>query len=602
MYKLILARSVSPRPTISMLAAWAGFCALVTATHPVAGQQTASQPIMHKVQGANERLEMVVNSSRILTMDSKMAKAQVNNPDILGLTPLSASEVQVFAKKAGVTQVNLWDDKDTIHAVDVIVFADGRELAMILKSEFPTTSLNVRPLANSVIISGHVDDPAQISRIMEIAADYYPKVINNITVAGVQQVVLKTKVLEVSRTKLRDLGVDFAAISGSSFFQSSVSGILSGVATSTTGLTTNGADSIAFGVVNGSDAFFGFIEALRRERIATIMAEPDLAAYSGRPASFLSGGEFPIIVPQSLGTVSIQYKSFGTQIDFVPIVLGNGAIRLEIKPEVSEIDETRGVIVQGLNVPALRVRKANTGVEMRAGQTLALAGLVFKRRTAEKREVPWVGELPWVGALFRRNHDEFEEVELLILVTPQFVEAVDACDFPAGGPGLNTSSPDDIQFYLKGHIEVPRCPEDDRCAPSRSPGTADFDANRYQGPPGVDYGHDEAIESEGETVTPLPEARKKGKLLDGGAGPRMLKNAPPATSPAVKRDRQQVAHTNPATPDVRVLPKTPSKSASYNQSPRNNSNRPVAPRNTVGRTAAGSSPGLIGPIGYDVKE
>lgn len=602
MYKLILARGVSPRHTISLLAAWAGFCALVTATHPVAGQQTASQPIMHKVQGANERLEMVVNSSRILTMDSKMAKAQVNNPDILGLTPLSASEVQVFAKKAGVTQVNLWDDKDTIHAVDVIVFADGRELAMILKSEFPTTALNVRPLANSVVISGYVDDPAQINRIMEIAADYYPKVINNITVAGVQQVVLKTKVLEVSRTKLRAIGFDFTAISGDDFFQSSISGILSKVAISTGAITTNGAETMSFGIVNGSDAFFGFLEALRREQIATIMAEPDLTAYSGRPASFNSGGEFPIIVPQSLGTVSVQYKKFGTEIEFVPIVLGNGAIRLEVKPRVSEIDDTRSVVIQGINVPGLRVREANTGVEMRAGQTLALAGLVFNRRIVDKREVPWVGELPWVGALFSRKRETIDETELLIMVTPQFTEAVDACDFPPGGPGLNTSSPNDIQFYLKGHIEVPRCPEDDRCAPSRSPGTADADAHRYQGPPGVDYGHDEVIEGEGEAVTPLPEARKKGKLLDGGAGPRMLKNAPPATSPAVKRDRQQAAHTNPATPDVRVLPKTPAKSASYNQSPRNNSNRPVAPRNTVGRTAAGSSPGLIGPIGYDVKE
>jgi len=601
MYKLILARRFSPRRSISLFAALAGSCAMLAASQPAVGEQPTAQPIMHKVQGASERLEMVVNSSRILTMDSKMAKAQVNNPDILGLTPLSASEVQVFAKKAGVTQVNLWDEKDGIHAVDVIVFADGRELSMILKSEFPTTSLNVRPLANSVIISGHVDDPAQISRIMEIAADYYPKVINNITVAGVQQVVLRTKVMEVSRTKLRAVGFDFKAISGDDFFQSSIGGILGKVALSTGAITTNGAETMSFGIVNGSDAFFGFLEALRREQIAKIMAEPNLTAYSGRPASFNSGGEFPIIVPQSLGTVSVQYKKFGTEIEFVPIVLGNGAIRLEVKPRVSEIDDTRSVVVNGINVPGLRVREANTGVEMRAGQTLALAGLVFNRTQTAKREIPWLGELPWVGALFRRSRETIDETELLILVTPQFVEAVDACDVPPGGPGLSTSSPNDVQFYLKGHIEVPRCPEDDRCAPSRSPGTAADDAASYHGSDGS-YER-QGLPADGESIVPLPEARNNGKLLDGGAGPsRVLRKESPARSATAKAAQEQVTVERPARSSVQALPKAATKSASYNQSPRNNPNRPLESRKSAARPAAGTSPGFIGPIGYDVKE
>ena len=230
----------------------------------------------------------------------------------------------------------------------------------------------------------------------------------------------------------------------------------------------------------------------------------------------------------------------------------------------------------------------------------ALAGLVFKRRTVEKREVPWVGELPWVGTLFRRNHEEIEEVELLILVTPQFVEAVDACDVPPGGPGLNSSSPDDIQFYLKGHIEVPRCPEDDQCAPSRSPGTATEGADRYHGPQESYQEHEMPVE--GETIVPLPQARKNGKLLDGGAGPRMLRKGSPAGSPTAKAPQEQITLAQPASPAVRVLPKTPAKSASYNQSPRNNSNRPLAPGNSAGQPAAGTSPGFIGPIGYDVKE
>ena len=147
-------------------------------------QQPAGQSIVYKVQGTNERLEMVVNSSRILSMDQKVPQVQAANPDVVELTPLSATQVQLLAKKPGVTQVNLWDEQQKIHTVDVIVFPDSRELTMLLQSQFPTTALKVVPTANSVIISGHVDDPNQISRIIQIAEDFYPKVINNITIAG----------------------------------------------------------------------------------------------------------------------------------------------------------------------------------------------------------------------------------------------------------------------------------------------------------------------------------------------------------------------------------------------------------------------------------
>ena len=135
-----------------------------------------------------------------------------------------------------------------------------------------------------------------------------------------------------------------------------------------------------------------------------ILSDPTLVTVSGRPAFFNSGGEFPILVPQSLGTVSIEYKKFGTQIDFVPIVLGNGNLRLEVRPRISEIDHTRSITINGTTVPGLRVREADTGVEMHPGQTLAIAGLVQTRSEARKqREIPWLGEMPYVGAAFRRT-------------------------------------------------------------------------------------------------------------------------------------------------------------------------------------------------------
>ncbi|MEX0793012.1 MAG: pilus assembly protein N-terminal domain-containing protein, partial [Pirellulaceae bacterium] len=258
-----------------------------------------------QVDAPNQRLEMIVNSSRIFTLDSKIPKAQVNNPDLLKLTPLSPTKIQVSATKPGVTQVNLWTEDGSIHTVDVVVIGDGRELQMLLESEFPNSTIKVRPLASSVVLSGYVDRPEAVSRIVAMAEDYYPRVINNINVGGAQQVALKVKVYEVSRTKLETLGFDFAAFNGNDFITSSVSGIIEGVALSAGEIPGAGAGTMTFGVLGDNSGFFGFVEALQQNNLAKLLSEPTLMSISGRPASFLTGGEVPIEVASGLGTNSI---------------------------------------------------------------------------------------------------------------------------------------------------------------------------------------------------------------------------------------------------------------------------------------------------------
>ena len=256
----------------------------------------------------------------------------MNNREIVELTPLSPNEIQVFAKKPGVTQINLWNEQNQIHTLDVMVFGDARELAMLIRSEFPHASIRVKPLAQSVVLSGFVDRQDHVSQIIRMAEDYYPKVISHITVGGVQQISLNVKVYEVSRTKLRTLGMDWSTSSGADFLVSSVSGLIDAASASAGTAVGTGGDAVRFGVIGDDTTFFGFIEALRRYDLMKVLAEPTLVTVSGRPAFFNSGGEFPIIIPQSLGTSSIEFKKFGTQIDFVPIVLGNGNIRLEVRP------------------------------------------------------------------------------------------------------------------------------------------------------------------------------------------------------------------------------------------------------------------------------
>ena len=417
-------------------------------------QELPQRQVNVQVTAALQRLEMTVNTSRLLTLDQAFPSAQVTNPDVLDLYPMSPTQLQIFARKSGVTQINLYDANNRIRTIDVFVSPNAEELDYLLKRMFPEATLQVLPLQNSVVIGGYVSRPNEVSSIVKIAEDYYPKVINNIQVGGVQQVLLHVRVMEVSRTKLRTMGFDFSTGNGSDFVVSSVSGLIAATANGGTA-TGLGGDSIRFGIVNGNNRFFGFLEALQQNNLIKILAEPTLVTISGRAASFRAGGEFPIAVPGALGTTSIEFKSFGTEVDFLPIVMGNGRIRLEVRPRISELDTARGTTINNITVPGLSVRQVDTGVEMRAGQTLALAGLIQTRIEASHGGIPLLSDIPYLGAPFRRVSETSNEVELLIMVTPEIVEPMEAHEVPPIGPGMNSVSPSDWQLYMRGHIEVP---------------------------------------------------------------------------------------------------------------------------------------------------
>lgn len=450
-------RSAALPALTTLMAFWA--CSQVCQT--TVAQTVDGAPVQFRVSGPAQRLEMVVHTSRILTMDYKVPRLLVQNPDVLQATPISPNQVQVAAKKTGVTALNLWDEKGSVYTVDVIVTGDARELEQVLAVNFPDAALRVRPLANSAVVSGYVPSADMVRPVISIAEDFYPNVINNIRVGGVQTVLLHTRLMEVSRTKMRAMGFDWAYLSGQDAIVQSVSGIVSSVAAigngGGTGIKAAANETVRFGVVDGSSSFFGFLDLLQQKSLIKVLAEPTVVSVSGRPASFSSGGEFPIIVPQSLGTVSIEYRQFGTRVDYVPMVLGNGKLRLEVRPSVSEIDRSRSVSLNGITVPGLRNRWVDTGVEMNAGQTLALAGLIQSRVETENRGLPFLADLPWVGAAFRRVEEQNNEIELLITVTPEFVSDMDPEEVPQNGPGTSTTSPENHELYFRGYLEVPRC-------------------------------------------------------------------------------------------------------------------------------------------------
>lgn len=461
MYENYLAHARLLRRT-HVTAAYAALILGVVIACPTAmmAQELDGSSVIRKISERNEKLELTTNSSRILKLEKNIPRVQVNNPELLAVTPLSATDVQISAKKAGVTQVNLWDEDGNIHTVDVMIYGDARELSNALQTQFPHSSIRVYRYSESLVLTGFVDRPDHIGPIMRLAEDYAPKVINNINVGGVQQILLKVKVMEISRTKLRRMATDFVWLDANgSFFASGVSGLLNQTTNSAAGgfqsVVDTAGKAAEFGIVGDGGAFFGFIDWLQQNNVAKILSEPNIMAVSGRPAQFNVGGEIPIVVPQSLGTASIEYKPFGTQIDFLPIVLGNGNIRLEVRPRVSEIDDSRSVIIQDFVVPALTVRQVDTAVEMKAGQTFALAGLVQERSESRKRGLPYVSDLPVIGLPFRRMEDEINEIELLILVTPEFVDPIESFEAPCDLPGMFTTSPNNRQLYCAGHVEVP---------------------------------------------------------------------------------------------------------------------------------------------------
>lgn len=505
--------------------------------------ETNTSSIIYRINSSNERQEMMVNTSRILTLERKIPQAQVNNPDILALTPLSPTEIQLAAKKAGVTQVNLWDENNQIFTVDVVVYGDTRELQMIFDEQFPNASLKVRGIAEGVLISGFVDQPHDVQAIVQIAEQFYPKrVSTRLQVGGVQQVLLHVKVMEVSRTKLRALGFDWAYLSGPTQIVSAAAGII-GAATDG-GVPGEGGSNFRFNVVSGSSTFWGFLEAMRRDNMAKLLAEPTLVTVSGRPAYFQSGGEVPVTTGGGLGVpANTVYKPYGTQINFVPIVLGNGRIRLEVRPQVSEVDASRGLNDQ----PAFRTRQVDTGVEMKAGQTLAIAGLIQNRVESERQGLPWISELPYIGAAFRSTREEMNEVELIILVTPELVEGMEADQVPPCGPGMQTTSPDDPELYLKGYLEVPFCCDGRGCP-----------------------------QCAGATVMPGMIGSEGGQAVEPG---QLRSPAVPQSSPPQAPTLPPASASRPITRTATPLPPA----------------RPVPPA----ASSVQPLPGLIGPVGYD---
>jgi pilus assembly protein CpaC len=440
-------------------------------TAAVAQDESAPLPVdndpLVKIADTQSDLRLVEKFAKIIELKNRISTVYGFDPEVVHVTKVDMhpNEIRIHALTPGVTSLVLVDEKNASFTIEVFVIGDVRHLQAYLKNLFPSDAVTAIAVRDSVVLRGYVTRPEDIPRIMDIAKEFYPNVINQMEVGGDQEVELKVKVIEIDRTKMKELGFNFLANTNFAFL-GSLPGALSPLASFTNAipgppsLGINPANfaanpSLLGGVVNNNYSFNMFLDALQSESLLKILASPVLVTTNGQPANMLSGGEFPILVPQSLGTVTIQWKEFGVRLTAVPILLGNGRVRLNLQPEVSQKDFSNAVTTGGLTVPGLTTRRVNTSVEMRFGETFMLAGLTEVQDTAQTFKTPFLGEIPYLGAAFRRVSYQTTETELVILVTPVLAGAMQEGQMPPGGPGMFTEQPTDRELYWYGMLEVP---------------------------------------------------------------------------------------------------------------------------------------------------
>ena len=336
----------------------------------------------------------------------------VAQPEVLELVATSDQSFYVRGKALGVTNLLIYDKHHQLQqVVDVRVGYDVDSLQRDLKTALPRERITAANFAGGILISGEASTMIAAQRAQEIAERYAPKnVSSDVKVDNEDQVLVEVRVLEASRSALKELGVNINAVQPGGFHIASGTGVLA----------SNNAPQATIGWTGhiGAVAFDANLQALEQKGLIRTLAKPNLIAMSGQEASFLAGGEFPYPVPSGLNQTSIEFKPFGVKLNVVPEVQPNGQIRLKVAPEVSELDPRNHLQINGFNMPALITRKAATTVALRDGQSFAIAGLFQQNYTNAINQVPWASDVPVLGALFRSTSWQRGETELVIIVTP----------------------------------------------------------------------------------------------------------------------------------------------------------------------------------------
>lgn len=458
-------------------------------------------------------LTVHVHQSRVISLNVPANRVSVGSPEVADIVVISPTQVYVLGKDPGETNVLLWDrSNELIGTINVSVQADLDGLRRLYAELLPKQAIQVRASQRSIVLSGSVDDAQTMNAAVRIAATFLPQtktttkspdyqqssdsprddksggqIINLLQVGGSQQVMLEVKVAEIARTELKRLNAQFNALGTAANW--ALGGLNGGASFPKALFGSSGQAEAVFpgGMGSGSGLagpaiaeflptpasipnaglFASFLsksmlfnlalDAAKQQGLARILADPTLTTLSGQEATFLSGGEFPIPVPQGNNTVTIVFKEYGISVKFLPVVLASGHINLKLDVAVSELDSgnTVSLAPSGTQstfvIPALTKRSASGVVELGDGQTIGLAGMLNESTRTAITKFPGLGSIPILGALFRSQSYINGETELVILITPRLAKPL-----PTDHPRLPTDSyvaPSDADFYLRGLVE-----------------------------------------------------------------------------------------------------------------------------------------------------
>jgi pilus assembly protein CpaC len=425
---------ISPsRPTV--------LCAIalvVASSNPGLLAQQAPAPAQERALPAPEpavdypKVKITAGRSTVMSTDFDITRIAITNPAIADAVVVQPREILIDGKAPGTVSLIVWGAAGSRKQYDIVVDAGVLVLEQQLKTLFPGEDIRVTVNDEALILSGAVSSNAIMLRAAEIASASSGKlkVINMLQLPGgneSQQVMLQVRFAEVNRSALKELGLNLVA------------NRVDWAGRVTTGQyaapnidndTTTFSDFLNIFFFSKREGIGGVLKALETKGYFQSLAEPNLIAYNGQEASFLAGGEFPVpFVSGAAGTVSVQFKEFGVRLNFRPTIAGD-VIRLHVKPEVSSLDFNNGITITGFRIPALTTRRAETDVELRDGQSFAIAGLLNNTSQLTGQAIPWLSAIPIIGNLFKSKSDRAERTELMVLITPRLVRALDPDEVP----------------------------------------------------------------------------------------------------------------------------------------------------------------------------
>jgi pilus assembly protein CpaC len=432
-----------------------------------------------------QRITVPLNGSVTVETSIEVTRADVIATQVADVQIISPMRLLITGQAYGTTNVVLLHADEQQSVLEVSVELDLGRLNEAIEGVDPQSDAEARSIMGNILLTGTVSSAERAKRIVDLAGLFLPPagskaqgpaVQNHLEVAGEQQVLLRCVVAEVNRAATRELGIN-GFLAGENFRDGFIVNQLGGInpinmgaaagalvtrnmpfLTDEDGISISPSTTLSLGFPRAQMQLF--IRAMADNSLLKILAEPNLVAISGETATFLAGGEFPIPVPQGNQQVTIDWREFGVRLNFTPVVRGHQQIRLRVAPEVSELDYTTAVQIEGFVVPGLTSRASETTVELGNGQTIAIAGLLSEQVRGIANRVPGIGDVPILGALFRSVSFQHSLTELVILVTPEIVAPLDAHQ-KVRLPGERLADPSDVELYMLGLLESP---DDSRAA------------------------------------------------------------------------------------------------------------------------------------------